>query len=239
MSLIDALPLLPRPIARHTLFILTEALPPPLGDLPEERAARDESAIAAVVALHPVDAQEARLAARSVAADAWAMDCLHLAGERIRLDPDMARRCHREAALMMRAADSALRSLRLMQSARAKADTTPTLGESPEPAHAEAEPQPPSAAPVRSEQPAIVAEPPQSDLAAEADAYALQHRKRASLIRRLRRLPSHIDCGPIRPALVHAIITGTTPILRSLDTPDSTKHRLPMHPTTAPVALSA
>ena len=151
MSLIDALPLLPRPVARHTLFILTEALPPPLGDLPEERAARDESAIAAVVALHPVDAQEARLAARSVAADAWAMDCLHLAGERIRLDPDMARRCHREAALMMRAADSALRSLRIMQSARAKADTTPTLGESPEPAHAEAEPQPPSAAPVQSE----------------------------------------------------------------------------------------
>jgi hypothetical protein len=70
VALIDALPLLPRPIARHTLFILTEALPPPLGDLPEERAARDESAIAAVVALHPVDAQEARLAARSVAADA-------------------------------------------------------------------------------------------------------------------------------------------------------------------------
>ncbi len=238
MSLIDALPLLPRPIARHTLFILTEALPPPLGDLPEERTPRDELAIAAVVALHPVDAQEARLAARSVAADAWAMDCLHLAAERIRLDPDTARRCHREAALMMRAADSALRSLRIMQSARAKADTTPTLGEIPEPAHPEAEPQPPSA-PVRSAPAAVVAEPHQSDLAAEADAYALQHRKRASLIRRLRRLPSHIDCGPIRPALVHAIITGTTPILRSLDTPDSTKHRLPANPTTAPVALSA
>ena len=87
MALIDALPLLPRPIARHTLFILTGALPPPLGDLPEERAARDASAIAAVVALNPVDAGEARLAARSVAADAWAMDCLHLAGERIRLGP--------------------------------------------------------------------------------------------------------------------------------------------------------
>jgi hypothetical protein len=235
VSLIDALPLLPRPIARHTLFILTEALPPPLGDLPEERAARDESAIAAVVALRP----EARLAARSVAADAWAMDCLHLAGERIRQDPDMARRCHREAAHMMRAADSALRSLRIMQSARAKADTIPTLGESPEPAHAEAEPQSRSAAPVRSEHAAVVAEPPRSDLAAEADAYALQHRKRASLIRRLRRLPSHIDCGPIRPALVHAIITGTTPILRSLDSPDSSKHRLPASPTAAPMALSA
>jgi len=239
VALIDALPLLPRPIARHTLFILTEALPPPLGDLPEERAARDESAIAAVVALHPVDAQEARLAARSVAADAWAMDCLHLAGERIRLDPDMARRCHREAALMMRAADSALRSLRIMQSARAKADTTPTLAEIPEPAIAEAEPRSPSAEPVRSEQSAVVAEPPRSDLAAEADAYALQHRKRASLIRRLRRLPSHIDCGPIRPALVRAIITGTTPILRSLDSPDSSKHRLPASPTAAPMALSA
>ena len=65
MPNIDALPDLAPAVARHTLFILTEALPPPLGDLAEERAARDEAAIAAVAALHPADAYEARPAARS------------------------------------------------------------------------------------------------------------------------------------------------------------------------------
>ena len=76
MSILDALPQLPRPVARHTLFILTEALPAPIGDLPEERAARDEAAVAAVAALRPADAIEAALAARSVAAGAWAMTSL-------------------------------------------------------------------------------------------------------------------------------------------------------------------
>jgi hypothetical protein len=65
MSLLDTLPNLPRPIARNTLFLLTEALPPPLSVLPEERAARDEAAVAAVAVLAPADAYQARLAARS------------------------------------------------------------------------------------------------------------------------------------------------------------------------------
>ena len=79
MSHTDSLPQLPPAIARHTIFLLLESLPPPLSDLPEERAARDEAAIASLSVLKPADAFEARLAARAVAADARATECLRLA----------------------------------------------------------------------------------------------------------------------------------------------------------------
>jgi hypothetical protein len=106
MSLVDSLPNLPTAIARHTLYLLTEALPPPLSDLPEERAARDENAVKSVAALQPADAFEARLAARVVAADAHAMDCFRSAGQPGR-HPDDADRCRAQAGAMMRAAQSA------------------------------------------------------------------------------------------------------------------------------------
>ena len=61
MSPTDALPKLPPTIARHTVFLLMELLPPPLTDTPEERAARDEAAIASLAVLNPGDAYEAAL----------------------------------------------------------------------------------------------------------------------------------------------------------------------------------
>ena len=111
MSITESLPNLPPSVARHTLYVLTEALPPPITDIREERAARDEAAIAAVAELHPGNAIEARLAARVVAADAHAMDCLRLAGQSERL-PEDGRRCRSQAATMMRAAQSGLHALR-------------------------------------------------------------------------------------------------------------------------------
>jgi hypothetical protein len=59
--------------------------------------------------------------------------------------------------------------------------------------------------------------PPQPDPIAEAEQYALHHRKRAVLIRRFGRVPDRLDFGPLRPAMVHAIATGDTPVLRALD----------------------
>ena len=53
------------------------------------------------------------------------------------------------------------------------------------------------------------------DPIAEAERYALQHRKRAVLIRRLGHLPPKF--GWLAPEVVFAIATGTTPILRALD----------------------
>ena len=75
MSVTQSLPNLPPAVARYTLFELTEGLPPPVTDMPEERAARDEPAIAAVADLRPENAFEARLAVWAVVADARAMQC--------------------------------------------------------------------------------------------------------------------------------------------------------------------
>ena len=58
--------------------------------------------------------------------------------------------------------------------------------------------------------------PPQSDPVAEAERYATYHRKNATLIRRLGRLPDRVAVGAVAPEVVHAIATGTTPILAAL-----------------------
>jgi hypothetical protein len=195
MSVVQSLPNLPPAIARHTLYVLTEALPPPISNLPEERAARDEAAIAAVADLRPATAFEARLAARTVAADAYAMDCLRLAGLPGK-PPEDARRCKSQAATMMREAGSALRSLQSLQAARAKTEA--------------------EAAPAPSEAPATAAPPP-LDIAAEADRYAQRHPEQAALIRRQGCLPDGSDRSKLSPALVEAIVTGTSPVLRALD----------------------
>jgi hypothetical protein len=65
MHTTETLPNLPPAIARQIFHTLTATLPPPVTDTPEDRAARDEAAIAAVAALHPADAFEALLAAQA------------------------------------------------------------------------------------------------------------------------------------------------------------------------------
>src|SRR5580704_10032818 len=121
MSNINSLPHLQTSIARHTVFLLLESLPPPLSDTAEERTARDEAAIASLAVLHPADAFEARLAARAVAADARATECLRLASVP-KTHPDRVDQCLRQANAMMRASEAAVRSLRAMQAMREKAE---------------------------------------------------------------------------------------------------------------------
>jgi len=193
MSQIDSLPQLPPTIARHTIFLLLESLPPPLSDTPAERAARDEAAIASLAALNPADAFEARLAARAVAADSRATECLRLASVP-KLHPDRVDRCIRQANAMMRASEAALRSLRAMQAAREKAQQAlPQTAPAP-------------------------AEPPARDIAAEAEHYARGNPRDAAGIRRLGRLPD--GHAPMPPELVQAIATGTSSTLRALDRSD-------------------
>jgi hypothetical protein len=189
MSPIDSLPQLPPSIARHTIFLLLESLPPPLSDTAEERTARDEHAMASLAVLNPADAFEARLAARAVAADARANECLRLASVP-KTHPDRVDQCVRQANAMMRASEAAVRSLRAMQAVREKAAaaTRPAL---------------------------VPVEPPACDIAAEADEFARLHPKDAGLIRRFGRLPD--DLAPMSPDLVQAIIGGTSPGLRALD----------------------
>src|SRR6185503_5106903 len=104
---------------RETFALLCGMLPPLPDEMPDARAARDRMAMDAVVALHPEDAFEARLAARIVAMDAHAADCLRLAGLAV-TDPAEARRCRAQAASMARQADSATRTLLRIQALREK-----------------------------------------------------------------------------------------------------------------------
>jgi hypothetical protein len=203
------LPNLPASVSREIFATLCGALPPLPTDTPEDRAARDEAAMAAVAALHPTDAFEAKLAAEIVAADACAMDSLRLAGQ-YRDDLAATLRCRAQATSMMRQMRSGLRELQRMQAEREKAEAAmhPAAMERagywfrdasvPLPAQAEA--------------------PDQADLT-EAEQYAAIYPDRAALIRATGGLPPKPSFGPPEPEIVEALVNGTSPILRALDRP--------------------
>ncbi len=99
----------------------------------------------------------------------------------------------------------------------------------PEPAPV-AEPQPPMPAPAVAPPPAEPSPPPPAlkpaddgelpfDGPAAADRYAIVYPRRAALIRRRGGVPDDCDFGPPEPELVPFIVTGTSPALRSLDSP--------------------
>jgi hypothetical protein len=107
----QTLPNLPPAIAREVFATLCAALPPPATDTPDVRAARDEAAMAAVVALHPTDPLEAKLAADIVVAEAYAMDSFRLAGE-FRNDLAATIKCRAQANTTLRQMRSLLREYR-------------------------------------------------------------------------------------------------------------------------------
>ncbi len=117
--------LLPREAFQEIILTLRSALPPPPSDDPADLARRDRAAMAAVAALLPANGAEGRLAAQFVAADAWAMDCLLLAGER-RREFEVSRKCRAQAMSLMREAKSALRVLLRLQAERAKMEADET-----------------------------------------------------------------------------------------------------------------
>jgi hypothetical protein len=191
---------------RETYAYLCGMLPPlPAGTTPDDGAVRDRSAMDEVVALVPMDAFEAKLAARIVGMGAYAGHCLHEAGRFVNDPPEM-RRCLAMAASMARQSDAALRSLRRMQAERDKALAKmhpaameragywfkeTTVPAAPEPA-ASPPPEP---------------EPePQPDIAAEAQRYAVIYPVRAARIRAAGGLPPDLDFGPPEPALVAELL---------------------------------
>ena len=112
---------LPATVSREVFATLRGLLPPPVIDTPEARADREETAMAAVVALYPADAFEADLATQIVGADAHAKDSLRLAVAAGN-DAAEAHRCRAQAICMMRQMQSGLRTLQRMQAMRAKAE---------------------------------------------------------------------------------------------------------------------
>jgi hypothetical protein len=225
---------LPRHIYYQVIHTLRATLAP-VSDAPEDLAHRDNAAIAQVACLLPANADEANLAALYVAAGAYAMDCLRLAREHA---PDhvWVLKCGAQAASTMRQA-RATRSLLLRvqaerqrrQADQAAVDTAARTEHCAIGLMAEAlGTEPLGTESLGGAQPAAMAEPPApnpvqaaakpADIAADAERYALSHRKRAALIRTLGHLPDKLDFGPLSPQLVAAIVTGNSPVLRSLDT---------------------
>jgi hypothetical protein len=98
---------------------LCRELPPVPDEDPEARAARQNSAMDAVVALHPDNAFEARLAVRIVSTDAHAADALRSAALAAG-DPERVRQCRAQVASMARQSDAALRALLRIQATREK-----------------------------------------------------------------------------------------------------------------------
>ena len=211
----------------HTLHT---SLPPPPSDDPEAVARRDRDAIAQVASLLPATAAEARLAARFVAADARAHECLRLA-ELYPTDLTQVMKCNAQAATMWRQSDSALRALQRMQAARSKRDADPAaadqaawtehcaqglMADALHGGRAAFEPPPPPP-PQPQPEPAASDEEPTPDPINEAEFYAALYPNRAVAIRRHCGMPSNATFPPPEDAIIHALVTGRTRALLALE----------------------
>jgi hypothetical protein len=221
-------------MAHNTYYILVHTLCTALpllaaDDNPEHVAHRNADAIARVAGLRPANTDEAYMAANYVAAQVLSFDCLRQAREH-EADIKTYLRCTAQSASMMRQARSwrslLLRAQAVRQNREADKATRPAqpeqqtvsvmadaLRNAPPPAR----PVPQRAAPVPEADPDPTLSAPPVDAIAEAERYAVHHRKRAILIRRLGRLPDKLNVGSVQPEVVRAIASGTTPILCALD----------------------
>ena len=221
--------ILPRDAYYLLVRNLHTSLPPPIPNTQEEIVRRDNAAIAQIAALLPANAAEATLAGQFVAGDMNASDSMRCAHDPT-ISPERATQCRAQSISMTRQSQSALRLLLRLQATRQKTEANPAAAERaawtehcaiglmaqalPGALSATA-PEPPPPPPSTAEPPRD--DEPRPDPIAEAEQYAQHHHKRAALIRKLRRLPHKINVGYIHPAVLHALITGTTPVLQALD----------------------
>jgi hypothetical protein len=232
---------LPRDTYWLIVHDLHRSLPPPPTDDPDACARRDRAAIAEVAAMLPGNAEEASLAAQYVATKAYALHCLQAARDH---PGDIAclLKCTAQAARMTREERGLRTLLQRLQAERRKREANAAATDSaawvehcaiglmaqalPDPLPPAPPPpaEPPAAEP--SDEPPVDAmaddaadedEAPADTVTSEADLFAIMYPRRAALIRALGGLPEPCDFGPPSPALVHAIVTGTSPTLLALD----------------------
>ena len=104
------LPHLPECVLNVTVATFRDTLPNPIPDTPENRAARDNAAIEAFIALNPANAADAMLAQHVVVAEITAAWC----EQRVMLPditPDLARRFTRQAESMLKYARTSRRMM--------------------------------------------------------------------------------------------------------------------------------
>ncbi len=216
MHFVNFLPNIPHAVTREVFGNLCNSLPPPRTDSAEELADRNETAVAAVAALHPGDAFEAVFAAQIVNANAQAMACCSEAAKP-GLTPKEVHYWRGQAAVMMRLMQSGLRTLRRDRAAREKAEAerNPAAMERAGYYFRDVSVPAPDAAP----QPAEAATEEAAAIVAAAETYALAYPRRAARIRAAGGVPKNLDFGLPPEPVMDEIITGTSPALLALDIP--------------------
>ena len=187
----------------------SSTLPIPPNETPESRNQRMQAAIASVAGLCPVGLAEARLAARYVAADDHASDCLRLVNQ-LHHDLPMQLKCRAQSVAMARQSESALRALMRLQAIRLKRDSKPETAAAAEWAEhiatqamtaaltkgaRETDPSPPEEA------------PPDTELS-DVQLYEAMYPERAALIRSHGGIPANVSFGPPEPEMVQALRAG-------------------------------
>ena len=197
---------------QHLTQTLIDALPAPPGETAEARARRNNAIIAQVSALCPANAAEAGLAVQHVAANAMGLAAMRMAASPD-LAPGLAVKCLAQVNATIRLAQSALRALQRMQAAREKREAQ----ENGAGATAWAEH---IAARTMSEDIASAPEQVGPSLDPEVETYIHVHPRRAALIRRHGGVPDDVSFGPPDETIVHALVTGRSPLLLTLDNPE-------------------
>lgn len=217
---------LPRAVYGAIVADLYTDIPPPDLTDPELITQRVHAAIAEIACMCPVNAEEARIAARVVTADAQARDCIRHARSLFN-DPLAAMKCHAQANHFLRTANASRAMLLRVQAARRKREDVPAtcqqdawtirateglllaadgqpIGEPPPPPEPE-----PAAPPVDDDDKFARYD--------EAEQYAVLYPSRAAEIRAYGGIPPTARYGPPDQALVLALIASTSPILRQVD----------------------
>ncbi len=193
---------------------LSATLPEPPNETPEIRYQHMQAAIAAVASLCPVGLAEARLAARYVAADEHASECLREVGH-LHDNPAMQLKCRAQSISMARQSESALRTLLRLQALRLKRDAKPETADAAVWAeHIAAQamtaaltggaPESNTASPNPPEE---VQAPAEAELS-EVQLYEAIYPERAALIRRHGGVPANVSFGPPEQEIVQALLTG-------------------------------
>ena len=209
-------------LTRELYADLANGIPSQPGETPETCAERIENAMAAIGALHPEDAYEARMAADIILGQAAAKDAYAQAYE-YRADPAIGLRCRDQAKGMVRQYSALARDLTRRQAQRDKAynESHPATMEragywfrgvsipppKPDPAPAQAEAPPPTPEP----------EEDKFRNMTEAEKYAAMYPRRSAAIRAAGGLPPNPGFPPPEPGMVEQLLASTSPIVVDAD----------------------
>ena len=189
-------------------------LPEPPNETPESRHQRMQAAIASVAGLCPVGLAEARLAARYVAADDHASDCLRLVNQ-LHDNLPMQIKCRAQSIAMARQSESALKTLLRLQATRLKRDSKPETAAAAEWAeHIATQAMAAALTPGARQTETPATNPPEEvDTPAEGELSEVQlyeaiYPERAALIRRHGGVPSNVSFGPPEEEMVQALLAG-------------------------------